>query len=69
MIQKIELGKKHELFAEPTPLGLIGLAVGCAALLPIALVSERPPASRAADARPLREAPGADPCPPRAGMA
>ena len=37
MIQKIELGKKHELFAEPTPLGLIGFAVGCAALMPIAL--------------------------------
>jgi hypothetical protein len=37
MIHKIELTKKHETFAEPTPLGLIGLAVGCAALMPIAL--------------------------------
>lgn len=36
MIQKIELIRKHELFAEPTSLGLIGLAVGCAALTPIA---------------------------------
>src|SRR4051812_8510363 len=45
MIQKIELGKKHELFAEPTPLGLIGLAVGCAALLPIALGYTATPAA------------------------
>ncbi len=37
LIKKIELGKKHEVFAEPTPLGLIGLAIGCAALTPIAL--------------------------------
>ncbi len=36
MINKIELGGRHEVFAEPTPLGLIGLAVGCAALTPIA---------------------------------
>jgi len=36
MIRKVELGKKHEVFAEPTPLGLIGLAIGCAALTPIA---------------------------------
>jgi hypothetical protein len=36
MIQKIELTRKHEVFAEPTPLGLIGLAIGCAALTPIA---------------------------------
>jgi succinate-acetate transporter protein len=36
LINKIELGKKHEVFAEPTPLGLIGLAFGCAALTPIA---------------------------------
>lgn len=36
LIKKIELGKKHEVFAEPTPLGLIGLALGCAALTPIA---------------------------------
>ncbi len=35
MIRKVELGpEKRELFAEPTPLGLIGLALGCAALLP-----------------------------------
>src|SRR4051812_20421967 len=36
MIRKIELIRKHEVFAEPTPLGLIGLAIGCAALTPIA---------------------------------
>jgi uncharacterized protein len=36
MIQKIDLGGRHEVFAEPTPLGLIGLAIGCAALTPIA---------------------------------
>ncbi len=36
LINKIELGKKHEVFAEPTPLGLIGLALGCGALTPIA---------------------------------
>jgi succinate-acetate transporter protein len=36
MIRKIELIRKHEIFAEPTPLGLIGLAIGCAALTPIA---------------------------------
>jgi hypothetical protein len=35
-IRKLELIKKHEVFAEPTSLGLIGLAVGCAALTPIA---------------------------------
>lgn len=35
MIRKVELGpEKRERFAEPTPLGLIGLALGCAALLP-----------------------------------
>lgn len=35
MIRKIELGpEQREPFAEPTPLGLIGLALGCAALLP-----------------------------------
>ena len=27
LIKKIELGQKHEIFAEPTPLGLIGLAI------------------------------------------
>jgi succinate-acetate transporter protein len=36
MIRKVELLKKHEVFAEPTSLGLIGLAIGCAALTPIA---------------------------------
>jgi succinate-acetate transporter protein len=38
MIRKIEMGasRRHEVFAEPTPLGLIGLAIGCAALTPIA---------------------------------
>jgi succinate-acetate transporter protein len=36
LIKKVELAKKHEVFAEPTPLGLIGLAIGCAALTPIA---------------------------------
>lgn len=36
MIKRVELLPKHEVFAEPTPLGLIGLAIGCAALTPIA---------------------------------
>jgi uncharacterized protein len=38
MIRRIEIGapQRHEVFAEPTPLGLIGLAIGCAALTPIA---------------------------------
>jgi hypothetical protein len=37
MIKKIEIAGPHkEVFAEPTPLGLIGLALGCAALTPIA---------------------------------
>src|SRR3954466_3626586 len=36
MIKRVELTQKHEVFAEPTPLGLIGLAIGCAALTPIA---------------------------------
>jgi uncharacterized protein len=36
MIKKLELAPKHEAFAEPTALGLIGLALGCAALTPIA---------------------------------
>lgn len=30
----------HHFFAEPTPLGLIGLALGCAALVPIAFGAE-----------------------------
>jgi len=38
MIKKIELGAttRHEVFAEPTPLGLIGLSIGCATVTPIA---------------------------------
>ncbi|MEW6335909.1 MAG: acetate uptake transporter family protein [Acidobacteriota bacterium] len=37
MFRRIELGTPHrETFAEPTPLGLICLAIGCAALTPIA---------------------------------
>ena len=36
IIRKVELGARHEVFADPTPLGLIGLAIGCAALTPIA---------------------------------
>ena len=35
-VRRIELQRQHEVFADPTPLGLIGLAIGCAALLPIA---------------------------------
>lgn len=44
MIRKVELIKKHEVFAEPTSLGLIGLAVGCAALTPIAFGHSLTPA-------------------------
>ena len=38
MTRRIQLGAttRHEVFAEPTPLGLIGLSIGCAALTPIA---------------------------------
>lgn len=36
MFRKLDLLKKREVFAEPTSLGLIGLAIGCAALAPIA---------------------------------
>lgn len=37
MVQKIELAKPHhETYANPAPLGLLGLAIGCAALTPIA---------------------------------
>ncbi len=36
IIKRVEVPQKHEVFAEPTPLGLIGLAIGCAALTPIA---------------------------------
>jgi len=35
----------HTVFAEPTPLGLIGLAVGCAALAPIAFGAALTPAA------------------------
>ncbi|MFO0756489.1 MAG: GPR1/FUN34/YaaH family transporter [Byssovorax sp.] len=45
MIHKIDFDKKsHEVFAEPTPLGLIGLAIGCAALTPIAFGHSLTPA-------------------------
>jgi hypothetical protein len=43
-IRKLDLGKKHEVFAEPTSLGLIGLAIGCAALTPIAFGHSLTPA-------------------------
>lgn len=36
MIKRVDILQKHEVFAEPTPLGLLGLAIGCAALTPIA---------------------------------
>jgi hypothetical protein len=37
VIQKLDLGNEpRPVFAEPTPLGLLGLAIGCAALVPIA---------------------------------
>lgn len=44
MIRKVELIQKHEVFAEPTSLGLIGLAIGCAALTPIAFGHSLTPA-------------------------
>ena len=44
MIRKVEIIKKHEVFAEPTSLGLIGLAIGCAALTPIAFGHSLTPA-------------------------
>src|SRR3954470_9770200 len=44
MIKKLDLAPKHEVFAEPTPLGLIGLALGCAALTPIAFGHSLTPA-------------------------
>ena len=39
MIKKVDLGlaSAHGVFGNPAPLGLLGLAVSCAALLPIAL--------------------------------
>lgn len=36
MLQRPPAPPHREIFADPTPLGLIGLAVGCAALTPIA---------------------------------
>lgn len=36
MLQRPPAPPHREVFADPTPLGLIGLAVGCAALVPIA---------------------------------
>ena len=44
MLQKPPSPPHRELFADPTPLGLIGLAVGCAALTPIALGKSLTPA-------------------------
>ncbi|HEY3448790.1 MAG TPA: GPR1/FUN34/YaaH family transporter [Myxococcales bacterium] len=44
MLKKLDLGPHATLFAEPTPLGLIGLAVGCAALTPIAFGMSMTPA-------------------------
>jgi uncharacterized protein len=44
IVRKVELSGKHEVFAEPTPLGLIGLAIGCAALTPIAFGRSLTPA-------------------------
>lgn len=37
MLQRIEIGPPHhEVFGNPAPLGLIGLAIACAALTPVA---------------------------------
>jgi len=45
MLKKLDLGPHSTaVFAEPTPLGLIGLAVGCAALTPIAFGHSLTPA-------------------------
>jgi len=45
MLKKLDLGPHATaVFAEPTPLGLIGLAVGCAALTPIAFGASLTPA-------------------------
>ncbi len=38
--QPVPAADAHHRFAEPTPLGLIGLALGCAALVPIAFGAE-----------------------------
>jgi uncharacterized protein len=47
MIRKVDLGPPHarEVFAEPAPLGLLGLAIGCAALTPIAFGWSQTPAA------------------------
>ncbi|NUM36581.1 MAG: hypothetical protein HUU50_18725 [Candidatus Brocadiae bacterium] len=38
MIKKVDLGQPlHGVFGNPAPLGLLGLAVSCAALLPVAM--------------------------------
>jgi uncharacterized protein len=37
MIRRVELGIPRHPFAEPSPLGLIGLAIACAALIPMTL--------------------------------
>lgn len=44
MLQKPPSPPHREVFADPTPLGLIGLAVGCAALTPIAFGKSLTPA-------------------------
>jgi uncharacterized protein len=46
MIRKIDLAATppHERFAEPTPVGLLCLAIGCAALVPIAFGASLTPA-------------------------
>jgi len=46
MIRRIDLtAGRHEVFAEPTPLGLIGLAIGCASLMPLAIGASLTPAA------------------------
>ncbi len=42
---KLELARADGTFADPTPLGLIGLAIGCAALLPIAFGAKLGPST------------------------
>ena len=46
MVKKVDLASHHkEPFAAPAPLGLLGLAVGCAALTPIAFGLDITPAA------------------------
>ena len=46
MVKKVDLASHHkEPFASPAPLGLLGLAVGCAALTPIAFGLDITPAA------------------------